>query len=149
MIVPDVNLLIYAYDASSPWHESARNWWEEALSGGEPVGIPWVVALAFVRLMTHVALSENPMTVAQAREAVTAWLAVNHVRLLTVNTATMDTFFDLLAAAGTGGNLCTDAMIAALASQHGGRVYSNDSDFARFPGVVWRNPLARQPKKSP
>jgi len=141
VIVPDTNLLVYAYDALSPRHARARSCWEEALSGWEPVGIPWIVILAFVRLMTHPTLSENPMTVAQAREAVAAWLALPHVRLLTTTPASLDIFFNLLTAAGTGGNLSTDAMIAALAVEHGGCVYSNDRDFARFPGLAWRNPL--------
>lgn len=141
MIIPDTNLLVYAYDAMSPRHARARSWWEDALSGGEPVGIPWIVILAFVRLMTHPTLSENPMTVAQAREAVAAWLALPHVRLLTTTPASFEHFFDLLSAAGTGGNLSTDAMIAALSVEHGGCVHTNDRDFARFHGVVWRNPL--------
>lgn len=141
MIVPDVNLLIYAHDSTAPAHRQARAWWESALSGSEPVGIPWIVVLAFVRLMTHPTLSENPMTVGQARERVEEWLRCDHVRLLTSETTTFSRFFDLLAAAGTGGNLCTDALIAALAEEHGGTVYSNDTDFDRFPGIAWRNPL--------
>ena len=142
MIIPDANLLIYAYDASAPLHTRARAWWEGILSGSEPVGIPWVVVLAFVRLMTHPSLSENPMTVEQAKSAVMAWLDVEHVRLLATTPATVKVFFAMVAQAGTGGNLCTDAMIAAVASEHGGCVYSNDVDFARFPNQAWRNPLA-------
>ena len=142
MIVPDVNLLIYAYDETSPHHATAREWWEGALSGTEPVAIPWVVVLAFVRLMTHPSLAENPMTVEQTRSVVTEWLALGHVRLLSPSSATIDLFFRLLVGAGTGGNLCTDAMIAATAMEYGGRVYSNDRDFGRFADLEWRNPLA-------
>lgn len=98
--------------------------------------------MAFVRIMTHPTLSENPMTVTQTREAVEAWLAVGHVRMLTTTPRTLELFFGLLEALGTGGNLCTDAMIAALAVEHGGCVYSNDADFSRFAGIVYRNPLA-------
>ena len=141
MIVPDANLLIYAYDNTAPAHSRARAWWESALSGHEPVGIPWIVVLAFVRLMTHPTLSDNPMTAGQARQCVEEWLACEHVRLLSPETTTFARFFDLLAAAGTAGNLCTDALIAALAEEHGGNVYSNDADFSRFPGIAWKNPL--------
>ena len=141
MIIPDVNLLVYAYDSTSPFHERARSWWEGALSGSRSVGIPWIVILAFVRLVTHPTLSENPMTVVQAREAVMAWLSVSHARVLVTTPATVNLFFDLLIAAGTGGNLSTDAMIAALAAQYGGCVYSNDRDFGRFSGILWQNPL--------
>jgi len=144
MIIPDANLLVYAYDETSPSHQVARVWWENALSGTEAVGIPWVVVLAFVRLVTHPTLTENPMTVEQAEEAVMSWLDAEHVRLLTPGNTTIVRFFELLTAAGTGGNLSTDAMIAALASEYGGCVYSNDRDFSRFPGVMSRNPLAAQ-----
>lgn len=142
MIIPDANLLIYAYDETCPSHRTARSWWENALSGTEAVGIPWVVVLAFVRLATHPTLTENPMTVEQAEAAVMSWLEVDHVRLLTPSSATVARFFELLKATGTGGNLSTDAMIAALAAEYGGCVYSNDRDFARFPGVLSQNPLA-------
>jgi len=141
VIVPDANLLIYAYDSTAPAHRRARAWWESALSGQEPVGIPWIVVLAFVRLMTHPTLSDNPMTAAQARERVEEWLRCDHVRLLSPEPTTLNRFFDLLLAVGTAGNLCTDALIAALAEEHGGTVYSNDADFARFPGIARQNPL--------
>ena len=59
MIVPDANLLIYAYSSTSPSHRAARRWWEDALSGHEPVGIPWIVVLAFVRLISHPTLLER------------------------------------------------------------------------------------------
>jgi toxin-antitoxin system PIN domain toxin len=141
MIIPDANLLIYAYDQSAESHQSARRWWEAALSGSELVGVPWIVVMAFVRLVTHPVVNENPMTVAQARQAVESWLRVDQVELLTPGRATFDFFFDFLEQAGTGGNLSTDAMIAALAMEHGGRIYSTDRDFSRFPGIKWQNPL--------
>jgi len=75
MIIPDANVLIYAHDQTAVAHRSARRRWEATLSGSEPVGIPWVVALAFVRLMTHPTLSENPMTIEQARGCVEGWLS--------------------------------------------------------------------------
>jgi toxin-antitoxin system PIN domain toxin len=141
MIVPDANLLIYAYDSTSAHHRAARAWWEMVLSSTTPVGIPWVVILAFTRLMTHPALSENPMTVQKAHQAVEAWMARDHVRLLSPTPDTFELLFTFLERAGTGGNLTTDAMIASMAVEFGGRVYTNDLDFNRFPEVVWVNPL--------
>lgn len=141
MIVPDATLVIYAHDSTAPAHRQARTWWESVLSGSEPVGIPWIVVFAFVRLMTHPTLSDNPMTVGQARERVEEWLRCDHVRLQSPESTTLNRFFDLLTKAGIAGNLCTDALIAALAEDHGGKVYSNDADFARFPGITWQNPL--------
>jgi toxin-antitoxin system PIN domain toxin len=142
MIVPDTNLLIYAHDLTAPAHGVARKWWEDALSGTEPVGVPWVVVLAFVRLMTHPTLSENPMTVEQARQCVEGWLEQPVCRVLPTGPGTVDRFFDLLRRSGAGGNRCTDALIAAAAEENGGTVYSSDRDFDRFEGIRWQNPLA-------
>ena len=71
-----------------------------------------------------------------------AWLALDHVRLLAPHVTTLDRFFSLLEQLGTGGNLATDALIAATAMEYGGTVYSTDADFGRFEGIAWRNPLA-------
>jgi uncharacterized protein len=141
MILPDVNLLIYAHDETSPFHEKARLWWESALSGREPIGIPVVVALAFVRLVTHPTINQNPMTVAMARERVESWEKVPIVSLLSGSALTLRLVWEFLEAAEAGGNLTTDAMIAAHASERGGTVYSNDRDFDRFPKIRWINPL--------
>lgn len=127
MLIPDANLLIYAYDATCPANRRARAWWESVLSGVEPVAIPWVVVLAFIRLMTHPMICENQMTVVQCRSAVFEWFALKHVRLLTPTASTMQNLFDILAHVGTGGNLTTDALIAAHALEHGARIYSNAS----------------------
>jgi toxin-antitoxin system PIN domain toxin len=141
MIVPDANLLIYAYDNTSSSHRAARRWWEDALSGNEPIGIPWLVVLAFVRLITHPTLSEHPFTVGQAEAAVRQWLDCNHVQLLLPRETTFARFFSLLEEAGLGGNLAADALIAAHAEDYGATVSSTDRDFDRFAGVRWMNPL--------
>ncbi len=141
MIVPDANLLVYAYDRTAGHHARAREWWEAVLSGTQSVGLPWIVVLAFVRLVTHPTLSTNPMTIDQARERVEEWLACANVVLLVPRETTLARFFDLLRSAGSGGNLSTDALIAAHALEFGGVVYSNDRDFARFSGLQWVNPL--------
>lgn len=141
MLIPDVNVLIYAHDAACPAHARARVWRERALSGVEPIGIPWVVALAFVRLTTHPTLSDKPMTIAQSRSGVESWFEMPHVRLLAPTHATLSRFFDLLESSGGAGNLTTDALIAAHAVEMGARVCTNDRDFARFPNVSCLNPL--------
>ena len=141
MIVPDVNLLIYAYDELAPLHNLARRWWEDTLSDTTPVGIPSIVLLAFVRLSTHPAIVQTPITIDQTEKIISSWLAVDRVRILSPSDYTFTLLFDLLRNAGTGGNLTTDAMIASLAVEFGGTVYSTDRDFDRFVDVVWRNPL--------
>jgi len=142
MIVPDTNLLIYAHDEKSPYHKRARDWWTKALAGNEPVGIPWIVALAFTRLITHPQICENPLSVEQVREIANGWTSCPHVRLLSVSEGTLNRLFDLLEEAGSGGNLSTDALIALHALENSATVYSNDRDFDRFASVKRVNPLA-------
>lgn len=142
MIIPDANVLIYAHDEASPWHERARTWWEKTLSGIEPVGLPWVVVLAFTRLLSHPNICENPLSPAQIRPIVEDWLSWPHVRLIQLSENALGRFFDLLDEAGTGGNLSTDALIALHALEHSATIASNDRDFDRFAGVRRINPLA-------
>ena len=67
MILVDANILLYATDAQSPRHESARRWLEDALNGREEIGFPLVSLLAFVRLSTDVRVFAVPL---EPREAV-------------------------------------------------------------------------------
>lgn len=141
MVVPDTNLLVFGYDSTSPFHAAAKKWWEGVLSGDEPVGIPWIVVLAFTRLMTHPGVCTDPLTTGQARRMVEQWVGQPHVRVLCPSAGTMDKFFDLLECVGHGGNLTTDALIAAHAIENAATLFSNDRDFDRFPGLKWSNPL--------
>ena len=141
MIVPDVNLLVYAYNEAAPFHEQARRWWEGLVNGAERVGVPWLVAAGFVRLLTHPSVRERPATPMQAVDYVEEWFRFSNVVPLNPGTEHLRLFRRALDAAGVGANLVTDAHVAALAIEHQAEVHSNDADFGRFPGLRWRNPL--------
>ncbi len=141
MIVPDANLLIYAYDQQSPNHKAARKWWEDALSDDEPVGIPWIVLLAFTRILTHPSIASEPLSSEEVRSRVDQWFEQKHVRLINPGPECLRRFFDCLKEARLGGNLSTDALIAAQAAEHGATIHSNDHDFDRFLNVRRINPL--------
>lgn len=141
MIVPDVNLLLYAYNDGVPLHDSARHWWEGVVNGTDRVGVPWVVAAGFVRLLTHRSVRERPATTLQAVDYVEEWFRFPNVTPLNPGAEHLTLFRRVLAAAGVGANLVTDAHIAALAMEYQAEVHSNDTDFGRFPGLRWRNPL--------
>ncbi len=141
MIVPDLNLLVYAHSTESTLHPVARKWWESLVNGRERIGMPWIVATGFVRIMTHPAVQTHPATPPQAVEMVQAWFQSPNVYTLSPGVEHLRIFGDLLTSAGVGGNLVTDAHIAALAIEHQAEVHSNDHDFARFRGLRWRNPL--------
>ncbi len=136
MIIPDLNVLLYAVDSSSPRNREAASWLEETLnSGKEPVGVPWVVHLGFLRLTTNPRVFSRPLTV----EAASAWLealeAHPSVRMLNPGTAHRGVLRHLLLMLGTGANLVTDAHLAALALEHNATLATGDRDFQRFPGL--------------
>lgn len=141
MIIPDLNLVVFAHNADAPDHAAARAWWEALLNGNEPVAIPWVVVLGFVRLMTHRAVLLKPLAPAAAVASAREWFAQPVVEHLEPGPLHLDILDRMLAAAGTAGNLTTDAHLAALAIEHKCELYSNDTDFGRFPGLRWRDPL--------
>ena len=141
MIIPDLNLLLYAYNDGAPFHDAARRWWEASVNGTERVGVAWAVATGFVRLMTHPMVLAHPATPATAADYVEEWFRFPNVTPLNPGTEHLALFRRCLAAAGVGGNLVTDAHLAALALEYQAELHSNDMDFGRFPGLRWRNPL--------
>ncbi len=142
MILIDANLLIYAIDFDSPWHRAARPWFERTLSGNAPVGIPWVVTLAFIRITTRAGIMRRPLSASDALTYVQSWFEQPCVEAVVPGERHWPILRNLLEATGSAGNLTTDAHIAALALERGAHVYSSDHDFARFPGVTHVNPLA-------
>lgn len=143
MIIPDVNLLVFAYNRAAPEHDQARAWWEDCLSSGLPVGLPWISSTGFIRLMTHPRVLQLPMPIEQATAEVRRWLAVEHVLVPEPRQRFPALLLNFLDTLGAGANLTTDAYLAALAVEHQAELHSNDTDFGRFPGLRWRNPLTR------
>jgi hypothetical protein len=142
--LPDVNLLLYAVDETSPRHDGARIWLEQTLSGSETVAFAWVVLLAFVRLSTNTAVFAHPLGVEEALDMVDGWLAQPCVTVIAPTDRHSAVLRELLQPIGTAGNLTTDAHLAALAIEHGAQLCSCDADFGRFSGVHWANPLEVQ-----
>jgi toxin-antitoxin system PIN domain toxin len=141
VIVPDANLLLYAYDSASPLHERAASWWRDCLSGQEAVGLCSVVIFAFLRIGTHRRAFVHPMSVEEAAGHIRDWLARSITDFLVTQESDVVRALEWLEAAGSGGNLTTDSQIAAIASRHRAIVHTADTDFGRFPGVRWLNPL--------
>jgi toxin-antitoxin system PIN domain toxin len=139
--LPDVNLFLYAYDSRSPRHEPARAWLERTLSGTETVGLSWIVLLAFIRLSTRSVVVERPLEVDGAIDLVQSWLGQPCVTVVNPTERHAAVLRELLAPLGTAGNLTTDAHLAALAIEHGALLCSSDTDFVRFGGLRWEDPL--------
>lgn len=141
MLIPDVNLLVYAYNEDAPPHTVAKAWWEARLSEDEPVGLAWVAMLGFVRIMSNRRVLARPMPLDEAVGHCKAWLAMPNVSIVLPGPSHLDILGSLLAGP-VGSNLVTDAHLAALAIEHQAELQSNDSDFGRFSGLRWRNPIS-------
>jgi uncharacterized protein len=141
MIIPDINLLLYTYDSDSPFHAKSSAWWAKCLSGSEPVGLPPVVVFGFMRIGTNARAFKHPMTPAEASRHVRSWLAQPVVQILEPRSNHIELVLASLEGLGTAGNLVTDAQIAALTIEHDATLQTNDTDFMRFSGLRWFNPL--------
>jgi toxin-antitoxin system PIN domain toxin len=137
----DANLLLYAVDSTSPRHEAALDWLSGELSSGRRVALSAMTISAFVRIATHPRVFEHPLTADAASDLVDAWLAVPTVWVPPMGEVTLRHFSKLVRDARATANLIPDALLAALAIEHGLEIASVDTDFARFSGVRWTNPL--------
>ena len=143
MILVDANVLLYAEDSLSPYHGTARQWWDAQLSGSSPVCLCWMVLTAFIRIGTNRRVFERPLSLKEAIHRVQSWVDQPCTRLIYPTEQHWQVLQELLEQGQAVGNLVTDAHLAALAIEHGCQLYSTDSDFARFPKLKWSNPLKR------
>ena len=143
MILTDINPLLNAYNRDFPDHAAARKWWEGVVNDQEVIGLAWVTILGFIRIMTNPRAMLNPMPVGDAVAAAKSWLDLPNVGIVEPGPRHAEILFRLLRQVGVAGNLTTDAHLAALAIEPQARLASTDTDFARFPGLRWFNPLAK------
>jgi hypothetical protein len=141
MKVLDANLLLYATDRRSPRHDAARSWLAQQLSGDDTLGFAWGVLLAFLRLSTNPHVFERPLSSDRAFDIVDGWLQQPCAVIVQPGDRHSGVMRQLLGPLGTAGNLVSDAHLAALAIEHGAELHSCDSDFSRFAGLRWINPL--------
>jgi len=142
MIIPDVNLLIFAHNEAAPFHAPARRWWQELMAGDSTVALPWAVLFGFIRLVTHPSVLESPVAPAAALDRVQGWLEQPNALILDPGPRHLTIVRGLFEATSVAGRLTTDTHLAALAIEHQCEIHSADSDFSRFPGLRWHNPLS-------
>ncbi|MCS7006632.1 MAG: PIN domain-containing protein [Thermoleophilia bacterium] len=141
-ILVDANLVLWAHHQSFLEHEPAFAWWAKTLSETPFVGIPWSTILTFVRVSTHPRALRHPVPIRDAWGEVRAWLARPNVRVPVPGDRHADLLGDLLLRTNATGNHTSDAHMAALAIEWGLELCSADRDFARYPGLRWRDPLS-------
>ena len=141
MILCDVNVVLSAGMPDSPHHRVCKERLEELLGGGAPFALSDLVLAAVVRIATNARVWKKPASLARAfafvgslrehPDAVSIAPGPRHWRI----------FQDLATASGGRGPDTTNAYLAALALEHGCEWWTADADFARFPGLRWRNVL--------
>ena len=137
----DANILLYAVDETSPYHQRARTWLEAALNGTHRIGIAWQTVWAFLRIATNPRALDNPLTPAAAWELVEGWLDAPATWIPEPSSGHRQILGRFITALDLRGNLVSDAVLAALGLEFGLTIVSNDSDFARFSEISWLNPL--------
>jgi uncharacterized protein len=142
MILPDLNLLLYAYNPHPQQHHKAAEWWNGAVNSEELIGIPNEICLGFVLIASNPRLGIAAVSVAEARAVVTSWLDLPQARILSPSANHFQQVMDLAEAAQIKGAVISDAVLAAFAIQHRATLYSSDTDFSKFRDLSWKNPLS-------
>lgn len=143
MIIPDANLLIYAYDSECRFHPGAKRWLGELMEGDDRVGLCGPVVFAFIRLSTNPKLFRHPLSVEEAAERVRSWMDVPVTTWEDTKISDLETALGYLEEIGVGSGLAIDAKIAAIARRRAAVIHTADTDFRRFRGVRAINPLMR------
>lgn len=141
MLLPDVNVLIYAHRPESPRHDQHRAWLLSAANGTRPLGVSELVLSSFLRLVTHHRIYQEPTPVEQALQFCTSLLGAPAATDIRPGPRHWSLFTDLVDAGQARGNLVPDAYLAALALEHGATLITTDRGFSRWPGLSWSPPL--------
>ena len=142
MIKPDINLLVYASDTTSHFHETASEWLEEVLST-EEVFFSWQTICGFLRIVTNRRIFQNPLPLKDAIAIVDSWLALDNTHIVAFEKRHWPIFSRVLVDGQAAGDLVMDAHLAAMALSCGATLASTDRDFTRFPGIGLENPIAK------
>jgi len=140
MVIVDANVLLYAVNEDAAHHDEARAWLDGSLTSSSGVGLPWIVLLAFLRIVTDPRIIPSPLTMDEAITQVTSWLESPAAVAIAPTSRHLGVLAGLVRDVSTGGNLVNDAHLAALAVEHDATIVSFDRDFARFDGVRHRLP---------
>lgn len=142
MILIDVNILVYAKRQDAADHLKFRTWLEEALRSDTIVGLTDVVLSGVIRILTHPRIYREPTQLNEALEYVNYLRDETGCIVISPGDRHWDIFTRLCNSSGAKGNLVSDAFHAALAIEAGAEWITADRDYARFPGLRWRHPLA-------
>ena len=141
MILPDVNVLVYAYREDMADHHRYRAWLGRTVNAGRPYGVSELVLSAFVRVVTNRRVFRNPSTPSEALSFTRRLLSPSNCVPVRPGPGHWAVFDGLCRRHDVAGNLVADAYLAAIAIEAGCELVTADRDFARFAGLRWRHPL--------
>ena len=141
MILPDVNVLVYALRPDLPEHPPYRTWLEQVINGDAPYGISPQVLASVIRISTRSNAFAEPTALGEALDFVAALLQRPQCHIIQPGPRHWNIFTNLCRSANARRNLVQDAWFAALAIESGCEWITNDRDYARFPGLRWRPAL--------
>jgi hypothetical protein len=142
MLLPDVNVLIYAHrEDSTPEHPAYAAWLTNLATGDEPFALSVLALAGLVRIVTNPRVFRDPSTLDDVFEFTTELTSRPNARVVAPGPRHLQIFEDLCRKSGATAKLSADAQHAAVAIEHGCTLVTTDSDFDRFPGLRWRHPL--------
>jgi hypothetical protein len=142
VILPDVNVLIYAFRRDTAQHALCKAWLDNVVAGDTRFGISELVLSAVVRIVTNTRIFVEPSTLDESLGFCESLLGQAHCEVVRPGERHWTLFTRLCQETGTKGPRVTDAWFAALALEHGCTWITYDRDFARFPGLDWQEPSA-------
>ena len=141
MILPDVNVLVYAFREDAVDHIKYHNWLESYLNGDETYGMSELVLSGFLRVVTHPRIFSVPTPIETALKFTAQLVDQAHCSMISPTTRHWEIFEKLCRSCKAKGNLVPDAYFAALAIESGSEWISTDRDYSRFPGLRFRHPF--------
>jgi toxin-antitoxin system PIN domain toxin len=141
LILPDVNVLVYAHREDVADHRAYRNWLESVVNGNEAYGISELVLSGFVRVVTHAKVFNKPSPLSEALAFADQLLTSPNSVRVQPGPRHWDIFNGLCVEVGARGNLVPDAYLAAMAIESGCEWITTDRDYSRFDGLRWQHPL--------
>ncbi len=141
MILPDVNVLIYAFRRDTQDHRRYREWLHSVVNGESAYGMSPQVLSSFVRVSTHPAIFSHPSGLDEALEFCGVLMKQPHCMLVHPGPRHWSIFADLCLRTQASGNRVQDAWFAGLAIENGCEWITTDRDYSRFPGLSWRSPF--------
>ena len=142
MLLPDVNILVYAYREDAPNHERFKEWLQAVVNSSEAYGLSDLVCSGFLRIVTHPAVFIPPSPIDDALAFVEEVRNPPNCVLVAPGGRHWQIFTGLCQTSGVHGNLVPDAYFAALAIESGSEWITTDGDYGRFPGLRWRRPFS-------